>query len=246
MGHDNEMSWADPEKQRELRHKNRRRVMRHMRNRAVKLLILIVVLIMVTVGRAIQPPEDGEDIGPVNSESVEIRDLTAYTLEYREPETESPAPVSAEIVEEAIAGEPEETEEALFRDDVPLSYELQVLLHMACDEAGVPYALALAVIEKETEFGNLVGDRGASEGYMQIQKEWHSGRMERLGVTDLMDPYGNFRVGCDFLAELLSKYGSTDVAVTVYNMGHYPGYITGYGREVIANYENWKAVLGDD
>lgn len=136
--------------------------------------------------------------------------------------------------------------EGYFRDDVPLSYELQDQLHTACEESGVPYALALAIIEKETRFRNLVGDDGASQGYMQIQRKWHYDRMERLGVTDLMDPFGNFRVGCDYLAELLGTYCSVDIAVTVYNMGHSPGYVTRYGRDVMANYEKWKELLGDD
>ena len=53
---------------------------------------------------------------------------------------------------------------------------------------------------------------------MQIQPRWHEERMERLGVTDLSDPYSNFRVGCDFLAELLSKY-TLEEALTAYNSG---------------------------
>ena len=106
--------------------------------------------------------------------------------------------------------ENEEIESALyengyFRSDVPLDGETQALLHSACEEAGITYELALAVIRKETGFQNVMGDNGNSYGYMQIQPRWHEDRMERLGVTDLTDPYSNFRVGCDFLAELLSK-----------------------------------------
>ena len=147
--------------------------------------------------------------------------------------------------------EPEKIEAALleqgyFRDDVPLPYEDQDYLHTACEEAGIPYALALAVIQRETSFRNIVGDDGASEGYMQVQERWHRERMERLGVTDLMDPFGNFRVGCDFLAELIDRYESTDLAVTVYNLGHNPGYITRYGKEVMAYYEQWRGLVGDD
>lgn len=130
-----------------------------------------------------------------------------------------------------------------YRDDVPLEYELQDYLHLACQEAGIPYALALAVIQKETRFQNLFGDGGASEGYMQVQRKWNYDRMERLGVTDLMDPAGNFRVGCDFLAELLMKYPMQE-ALTAYNSGS-PGY-NKYSYVVMEYYEEWKELVGDD
>ena len=109
-------------------------------------------------------------------------------------------------------------ENGYFRSDVPLDGETQALLHSACEEAGITYELALAVIRQETEFRNVIGDNGDSIGYMQIQPRWHEERMERLGVTDLTDPYSNFRVGCDFLAELLSKY-TLEEALTAYNSG---------------------------
>lgn len=109
-------------------------------------------------------------------------------------------------------------ENGYFRSDVPLGDDTQALLHAACEEAGITYELALAVIRQETEFRNVIGDNGDSIGYMQIQPRWHKDRMERLGVTDLTDPYSNFRVGCDFLAELLSKY-TLEEALTAYNSG---------------------------
>lgn len=98
-------------------------------------------------------------------------------------------------------------------------------------------------LKKETEFRNLIGDDGASTGYMQIQKKWHWDRMERLGVTDLMGPSGNFRVGCDFLAELYAKYNDWNLALTVYNRGHNPGYITDYAKEVMGNYAQWQEIV---
>lgn len=146
-------------------------------------------------------------------------------------------PYESEKIEQALV------EQGYFRDDVPLTYEEQDYLHTACQESGVPYALALAVIERETGFRNVVGDDGASCGYMQVQERWHWDRMERLGVTDLMDPFGNFRVGCDLLAELLEKY-PTQEALTAYNSGS-PGY-NQYSYDVMDNYEKWKELVGDD
>ena len=126
-------------------------------------------------------------------------------------------------------------ETGYFRADVPLDGETQAFLRSACEEAGITYELALAVIRQETDFRNVVGDNGDSIGYMQIQPRWHEERMERLGVTDLADPYSNFRVGCDFLAELLEKY-TLEEALTAYNSGkagqsEYATSVIGYMEE---------------
>ena len=130
-------------------------------------------------------------------------------------------------------------ETGYFRDDVPLDGETQAFLRSACEEAGITYELALAVIRQETDFRNVVGDNGDSIGYMQIQPRWHEERMERLGVTDLADPYSNFRVGCDFLAELLEKY-TLEEALTAYNSGkagqsEYATSVIGYMEEYNGN-----------
>lgn len=102
--------------------------------------------------------------------------------------------------------------------DVPLDADLQQLLWEACEESGIDMSLALAVIWEETDYRNIIGDDGASFGYMQVQKKWHEDRMARLDVTDLMDPASNFRVGCDYLAELLEIYPLAN-ALAFYNSG---------------------------
>lgn len=241
------------ERKRTIRRRERRRRIRRRRIRTAVLAILVLGMVAINASRAPEPNDVKE-----NKSSTE-----AMTLEYRVAEKWQPRPTLFETVRDA---EPEETSEAedyectpederieadlpgkgYLNDGIPLDYELQDLLHTVCEETGVPYALVLAVIEQETDFRNTMGDDGASEGYMQIQERWHQERMERLGVVDLMDPAGNFRVGCDYLAELIDVYGSYDVAVTVYNKGNNPGSITEYGYEVMANYESWKELLRDD
>ena len=140
----------------------------------------------------------------------------------------APAPEPAEIpplvIEEAPIEEPEIEVKAVenvydpVREDIPLDAETQRLLYPACLKTGIRYELALAVIWQETDFRNIMGDGGESFGYLQVQPRWHSERMERLGVSDLLDPYGNFLVGCDYLAELVGKY-DTEEALTAYNSG---------------------------
>ncbi len=154
------------------------------------------------------------------------------------------------ILEESVVVEEiteiETVEERSFNDEVPLGCEEQQLLQDACTEFEVPYALALGLIETETNFRNISGDGGASSGYMQIQQRWHQDRMDRLGVSDLDDPEGNFRVGLDFLSELYEDYGTWEMALTVYNRGHNPGFITDYAYKVMNHYEKWTAIVGTD
>lgn len=164
--------------------------------------------------------------------------------------TENRTEITPERTEYAIEAEPEEEPEneyieaalyasGYFREDVPLDGDTQAFLRAACEETGIPYELALAVIRQETEFRNVTGDDGRSVGYMQVQRRWHEDRMARLGVTDLTDPYGNFRVGCDYLAELLGKY-PLEEALTAYNSGK-PGK-SAYASNVLAYME---AYYGD-
>jgi soluble lytic murein transglycosylase-like protein len=133
---------------------------------------------------------------------------------------EPAAPVVAQLIVESEATEKEAVlnEFDPVRSDIPMDAEAQRLLYKACGETGIRYELALALIWQETDFRNIVGDGGESYGYMQVQPRWHSERMEKLGVTDLSDPYGNFLVGLDFLAELLERHDLTN-ALTAYNSG---------------------------
>lgn len=134
-----------------------------------------------------------------------------------EPKTEQrieitqPAPVE-------IAPLTEEPD--FFNENIPLTYEQQRDLYEAANEFDVPYDLALAVVWQETKFRNVTGDGGNSTGYMQIQKKWHGERMAALGVSDLSDPEGNFRVGCSLLSDYIENCdGDIHMALMEYNMG---------------------------
>lgn len=150
------------------------------------------------------------------------------------------APETAPPVQEDYENEKIEAalfDSGYFRADVPLDGDTQSYLRAACEESGVDYELMLAIIRKETGYRNVKGDGGASWGYCQVQPRWHKARMERLGVTDLMDPFGNFRVACDYMAELLRRY-DVESALTAYNSGH-PGK-SGYARTVMGYWEELK------
>lgn len=87
--------------------------------------------------------------------------------------------------------------------NVPLSHDIQDHIFATCEEYGIAPALVVAMIAQESDFGaHKVGDGGDSAGLLQVQRKWHQERMDRLGCTDLLDPYQNITVAVDYIAEL--------------------------------------------
>ena len=119
--------------------------------------------------------------------------------------------------------------------DVLLTRELQDHIFAECEKHGIDPAIVIAMCYRESSYdAGAVGDNGRSFGLMQIQRRYHEERMERLGVTDLLDPLQNVTVGIDFLAELLDRYdGDVEKALTAYNRGHYAGTVTQYAVKVL-------------
>lgn len=98
--------------------------------------------------------------------------------------------------------------------------KMQVYTYCLCKQYDVPYALIVAMIEHESAYVfDATGDGGESKGYMQIYERFHTDRMERMAVNDLMNPYQNVRVGIDYIAELIEKYGTIQDALAAYNYG---------------------------
>lgn len=89
-----------------------------------------------------------------------------------------------------------------------------------CEEIGEMYCicpeLLMAMIETESS-GRADAENGSCKGLMQVSEKWHKDRMERLGVTDIFDPYGNILVASDYLLELFKKHQDVGVVLMVYN-----------------------------
>ena len=153
------------------------------------------------------------------------------------PPTEAQAEPAAPVVTVIAPEEPGPPE--WYIADLPLDRELQKALWDACQEFSIDYALALAIIEQETNYSNILGDGGASVGFFQVQSRWWGELMERIGADDLTDPVDNFRTGCAVLQELLLRYnGSVTDALTAYNSGH-PGQ-SAYASAVMERAEVWR------
>ncbi len=96
--------------------------------------------------------------------------------------------------------------------------------------------LVVSVIEAESDGrAGLVNELGC-KGLMQVYEKYHRERMEKLGVTDLLDPYSNILTGCDILNEYiglcggdihwaLMRYNGTRNAAERAEMGNYTDYV---------------------
>lgn len=119
--------------------------------------------------------------------------------------------------------------------DVPLNEDLQIHIIKTANAHDIDPAIIFAMAWKESTYRtDAIGDSGNSIGLLQVQPMWHSGRMEKLNCTNLLNPYQNVVVACDYLSELIDRYGSMDKALTAYNRGHYAGVVTEYATTVMA------------
>lgn len=100
--------------------------------------------------------------------------------------------------------------------DTYLSEEIQGYCVEAGEEYGICPELLIAMIETESS-GNTDAENGDCKGLMQISDRWHKERMNKLGVADIYDSYGNILVGADYLHELFEKYEDVGMVLMVYN-----------------------------
>lgn len=118
-----------------------------------------------------------------------------------------------------------------FREDVPMSAELQEVLWDACQEHKVEYALALGLIETESSFNPEAVSNVGCYGLMQLNPDYFP--------ADL-SPAENIQYGVAFIAEKLDQYaGNVGAALTAYNAGHDTGNRE-YAEKVMAAAERWR------
>lgn len=111
---------------------------------------------------------------------------------------------------------PEEPEDVFFfREDVPMSEELQRALHEACLEYGVDEYLMLGLIELESAFDPYAVSKAGCYGLCQLNPRWHPANLS---------PEENIWHGVEYLAEQTNRYdGDIAAALTAYNAGHDTG-----------------------
>lgn len=116
-------------------------------------------------------------------------------------------PLEQEKITEALI------EQGYYRTDVPLSYELQDILHCTCDKYDVNYELALGLIQSESNFDEINdSETNICYGLMALNKKYFP--------KDLT-PAENIEVGIKCFSEKIKKYnGNVEAALTAYNVGH--------------------------
>lgn len=119
-------------------------------------------------------------------------------------------------------------ESGYLREDVPLDYDLQSVLRAVCEANGVDYALALGLIETESNF-QPDADNGQCYGLCQLNRTY---------FPDNLTTAENITAGISYLGELLERYGNERDALTAYNSGH-PG-ASRYALAVLRAAEKWK------
>jgi soluble lytic murein transglycosylase-like protein len=132
--------------------------------------------------------------------------------------------------------------------DTYIAEEYQVYAYEVAKEYNLEPELVVAMIEAESSGRASVVSSAKCIGLMQISPKWHKDRMEKLGVDDLTDAYGNISVGCDFVAELFEKYEDVYAVLMAYNEGEYSGAIkrakdgeySNYAKKIVARCEELK------
>lgn len=184
-------------------------------------IVVIIVLILVFINSgtravnitSVYPPEQATS----HVEKIKKDTATEILPHIIEPVEPSDCVVEdPEIVTKNV--EDSETIEKYY--DVPISEDLQSYIFSLCEESGIDPTIIISMIKAESNFdSSAIGDNGNSKGLMQIQSRWHQNRMDRLGCTDLLDPYQNVTVGVDLLSELIDKGNGVEWALMAYNGG---------------------------
>lgn len=130
--------------------------------------------------------------------------------------------------------------------DTYICEEYQQYIYEVSEEYEVRPELIMAIVERESS-GKADAVNGNCKGLMQVSQRWHADRMERLGVTDLYDPYGNILVGTDFFVELMERYGDLGYVLMKYNgdsraddYAEGKCELSGYAQDVLTRTEELK------
>jgi len=217
-----------------------RRKRRKRENRIAWLVLIGIVLTIFSLGTLF-----GWHLGTAHA----VTEVDKHPVVTEVTRTSSPLPLL-----EVSMPEPVETyilSDAIVSDGRLLSYELQTVMQEYCTEYNVPYALALAVAERESNFNPDAKSGTNDYGLMQINKINHK-QLKELGIDPLTHK-GNIHAGILMLSQKLERYGDYELALMAYNCGDTGAkrlwdagtYSTKYSRAVMERYQKWLSILED-
>ena len=141
------------------------------------------------------------------------------TVQASEEEVEEPEEPETTDAEQTIATSTEpQIEEPSTPDpnDTWIPEDEQEYCRQAGETFGISPELLMAIIESESS-GQQYAQNGNCIGLMQVDQRYHTGRMQRLGFSNLWDKQANIYTGASLLADLMEKYGDTGYALMAYN-----------------------------
>ena len=132
--------------------------------------------------------------------------------------------------------------------DCKLSEELQEYTYYLCQHNGVEFELAMAVMSAESAFDPEAISGTGDYGLMQINEIALPELSDKLGITDITDPYQNIRGGVYLLGGYAEKYDNPARVLMAYNMGDYGSsalweegiHTTAYTEKVLTKYREFK------
>lgn len=228
-----------------------RRKLRARRHRIrITAVLGILVVVLLTASWAADEADDAPSFGAVAPGSEKEQTVEVLPLWFSE-KAEMKMTVKKDVVATEALMETEEEAPSYQSDAVPLNHDTQAQVLGWCEEYGVPYSVALAVIEAESSF-RPDAENGSCYGYMQINSINKSWLFQEIGVTNLEDPLQNLHSGIYMLGDLYGKYGDWHKALVCYNCGETGAYnhyfsqgltSSGYSRHVMELEAKWAEVV---
>lgn len=138
-------------------------------------------------------------------------------------------------VQQMVAMPEQSAEQEIYDERVPLSEELQDALTYACQAHGVEYALALGLIQAESNFDINAVSYSGCYGLCQLNPVYFPANLT---------PAENIEHGIAYLASEIAYYGDIASGLTAYHVGHDDG-TRGYASVVLRYAAEWRARLDD-
>ena len=180
---------------------------------------VMIVFFLVFISIKIEKRNSQLEISVVEIEDRLIEESTSEAVQYLAP----PMPEMTAKELEAII-EQELLDIGYYREDVPLSFDLQDALHIYCNTFNVDYNLVLDLIKLESSFESTAVSSANCYGLMQLNpKYFPSG----------LDDSDNLYHGVKYLSECIERYdGDVMAGLRAYNRGYDDG-ARGYSKTVI-------------
>lgn len=190
--------------------------------------ILVILIIIVRISDIIKSAKETEE--QVAEVQVTMMPVDEYKTVYFKVD-KAVINDNKSMNVDTVIEEEEEQEIIVYREDVPLSEELQEVLYTVCEIENVDVNLVLGLIQCESNFNiDVKNIHSNCYGLMQLSPVYFPSNLT---------PAENIEHGVRYLADCIERYdGNVKAGLRAYNAGHDDGDRT-YANVVISYAENW-------